>query len=141
MDVWRVLIDFNKYAEWNPFIIKASGKAMVGEQLQVTVRSGGKSKSMDFRPIVTVARTGRHLQWFGRFIVPKLFDGRHEFILESVDGNTLLHHHETFSGIVPSLFPRGLDLVESQFQEMNRALKARAEPEIGSRAIQAEATI
>jgi len=47
-DVWRVLIEFNKYAEWNPFIIKASGKAIVGEQLQLTLRSGDKNKDMNF---------------------------------------------------------------------------------------------
>lgn len=127
LDVWRVLIDFNNYAAWNPFIIAAKGKAIVGEQLQLTMRSGDKNKDMNFCPIVKIAEPGRHLQWLGRFIVPKLFDGRHEFILESIAGSTLLHHHEIFTGIVPTLFPGSVDFVESKFQEMNHALKAFVE--------------
>lgn len=126
-EVWRVLIDFNNYAEWNPFIIKASGKAIVGEQLQLTLRSGDKNKDMNFCPVVKIAEPDRHLQWFGKFLVPKLFDGQHEFILEPIAGDTLLHHQETFTGVVPALFPGTLDFVESKFKEMNHALKARVE--------------
>jgi hypothetical protein len=126
-EVWRVLIDFNQYAEWNPFIIQASGKAIVGEQLKLTLRADDKNKGMDFCPIVKIAEPGRHLQWLGKFIFPKFFDGRHEFILESIAGKTRLHHNETFTGIVPALFPSTLDFVESKFQEMNLALKARVE--------------
>ena len=106
----------------------------MGEKLQLTMRPSDKAKNMDFRPIIKIAEPGQHLQWFGRFIVPKLFDGRHEFILEPIAGNTLLHHHETFTGIVPALFPSSLDFVKEKFQELNRALKARVESRISNSA-------
>ncbi|MCZ1008983.1 SRPBCC family protein [Streptomyces lydicus] len=31
--VWDVIVDFDRYGEWNPFILEARGKAAAGQTL------------------------------------------------------------------------------------------------------------
>ena len=33
--VWSVLMDFDRYPDWNPFIRRARGRVEVGEKLEV----------------------------------------------------------------------------------------------------------
>lgn len=37
--VWDVLVDFDRYIEWNPFCVKASGVLEVGEPLSMKLKS------------------------------------------------------------------------------------------------------
>ncbi|MCP9985964.1 SRPBCC domain-containing protein [Streptomyces sudanensis] len=124
--VWDVLVDFDRYAEWNPFMVEAAGRAEPGERLAITVRQGG-TRTMSFKPKVLVAEPGRHLRWIGRLLVPGIFDGTHEFVLTEQGGVTSLDHRETFSGVLPKLMGSKLDSVALGFEQFNRALKNRAE--------------
>jgi len=47
--VWKVLLDFPAWKEWNPFIPSVSGKLEVGARLHITVCPPGM-KSMEFKP-------------------------------------------------------------------------------------------
>ncbi len=123
--VWAVLTDFESYPEWNPFVTRIEGEAIPGARLRVRIEPPG-SRGMTFRPRLVVTEPNRRLEWLGRLVVPNLFDGRHEFRLERVDGKTRFVHRETFSGL---LMPAVLDAegVKAGFRAMNRALKSRVE--------------
>ncbi|MFO7928009.1 MAG: SRPBCC family protein [Halobacteriota archaeon] len=123
--VWEILTDLEAYDEWNPFISSAEGAIERDERLRVRVEPPG-GRPMSFKPVVkTVEQNGR-IVWIGRLFVPNLLDGRHEFIIEpAVDGVRFLQR-ETFAGILVPIF-LDVESVERGFDEMNEALKRRAE--------------
>ena len=43
--VWDVLVDFDRYSEWNPFCVEASGVLKVGEPLSMKLKElhGGRA--------------------------------------------------------------------------------------------------
>lgn len=130
-DVWEELTDGKAYPDWNPFVKRLSGDMAVGNHLSITIQSGGNAP-MDFTPKVLVADAGSELRWVGRLGFKGVFDGEHYFILEETDrGTTVLHHGETFKGILayPLLALIREDTVNG-FEAMNQALKARVEPKV-----------
>jgi hypothetical protein len=124
--IWRVLIDFPAYPEWNPFIRRIVGEARVGARLEVTVQPAGR-KPMTFRPTVLVANPDRELRWLGRVLLPGIFDGEHAFIIDTQAQGCRLRHEETFSGLLVPAFGAMLDDTARSFVELNAALKRRAE--------------
>jgi hypothetical protein len=84
---------------------------------------------MTFRPKVTAAEEGRVFEWLGRLLVPGIFDGRHRFELEPIEGDrTLLRHSEHFRGILVPFMRRSLDTQTlAGFRTMNDALAKRVE--------------
>jgi hypothetical protein len=124
--VWRVLVDFPSYAEWNPFIRRITGEARVGARLEVTVHPADR-KPMTFRPTVRVAERDRELRWLGRVLLPGIFDGEHAFIIEQEANGCRLRHEETFNGRLVPAFGAMLDDTARSFAELNGALKRRAE--------------
>ena len=127
--VWAVLTDMSRYREWNPFIIEAAGQAREGSKLSVRIKpEGGRAAS--FTPMVTVADPSETLEWLGRFIAPRLYDGRHRFDLKPTHDGTSTHlrHSERFSGLlVPVIIAKFGAVTLQGFVAMNEALKARAE--------------
>ena len=77
--VWRILVDFNKFPEWNPFIKEAEGEITEGGRLKVRIEPPG-GKGMTFKPVVKRVALNRELRWLERLIVPGLFDGEHSLI-------------------------------------------------------------
>ncbi|HOI75459.1 MAG TPA: SRPBCC domain-containing protein [Syntrophales bacterium] len=126
--VWEVLMDFAAYPEWNPFIRSIRGVPRKGESLEVFIQTGGAG-GMTFRPHVLVAEPGRELRWRGRLLLPGLFDGTHSFEIRPVaDGKVVFRQSESFSGLLVPFLTSRLDRdTRKGFEEMNRALKARAE--------------
>ncbi|HXV94113.1 MAG TPA: SRPBCC domain-containing protein [Pseudonocardia sp.] len=126
--VWEVLTDLARYAEWNPFVLEASGEVAVGARLHVRIRPEG-GRAMTFRPTVTAAEPGRRFAWLGRLWgVPGLFDGAHRFELEPIDGGTRLVHAEDFRGVLVPLVARSLETgSRAGFEAMNLALARRVE--------------
>jgi hypothetical protein len=124
--VWDVLVDFDRYAEWNPFIVRAEGRAVEGTSLQIDVQPPG-GRVMTHHPAVVRIEPARRLEWLGRLSIPGMFAGRHEFVLEPGSGRTLLHHHEEFTGLLVPLLGSTLRRTEAGFHALNAALKKRAE--------------
>lgn len=126
--VWSVLLDFDTYPEWNPFVLGIQGPAIPGERLRVSVRPPG-SRSMTFKPRVLAVNGGRELRWLGRFVLPGLFDGEHFFRLEPIEaGRVRFINGEAFSGLLVGLAKDSLlASTRDGFEAMNRALKRRAE--------------
>ncbi|WP_224336750.1 SRPBCC domain-containing protein [Haloprofundus halobius] len=125
--VWRVLTEFEHYAEWNPYTV-VSGSATEGSRLRVSPGPEA-GRAPTFRPRVLRADPGRELRWLGHLYVRGLFDGEHRFVVEPRgDGRSRLVQSESFSGVLmgPILRRIGAD-TEANFRGVNEALKARAE--------------
>jgi len=126
--VWEILADFPAYARWNPFILTIAGAAVRGGQLTVVIRPAG-GRGTTFRPIVLAADPNRELRWLGRLILPGLSDGEHVFTIAPFStGRVRFSQRETFRGLLVPLLPRSSwERTRRGFEEMNSALKRRAE--------------
>ncbi len=126
--VWAILTDFASYPQWNPFIRRARGNLLVGERLEVMMQPSGAG-GMTFSPTVLTAQADRELRWIGHLFVPGLFDGEHIFTIEPLGtGRVRFTQREIFTGLlVPLLTPMLDSDTRRGFEEMNKALKARAE--------------
>ena len=83
---------------------------------------------MTFKPTVLGVENERELRWLGRFLLRGLFDGEHILRVEALgDGRTRFTQAERFSGILVRAFGSTLDKTELGFEQMNSALKTRAE--------------
>jgi hypothetical protein len=123
-----VLTDFPAYGAWNPFVLSVAGEPRAGTRLTVRIQPPG-GRAMTFRPTVLVARPPAELRWRGHVLMPGLFGGEHDFILEPLGSNRVRFvHRETFRGLLVPLLRRSLEpRTRAGFEAMNRALKARAE--------------
>jgi hypothetical protein len=63
-EVWSVLVDLRRYAEWNPFITQARGVIEEGAKLRVRMSPLG-GRAVTLHPTVTEVRPGRSLEWWG----------------------------------------------------------------------------
>ena len=126
--VWQLLTDFASFPQWNPFIRQAKGEAKVGARLEVHIQPSGAS-GMTFKPIVLKVKPNRELRWLGRLLMPGLFDGEHIFTIETLEANRVrFTQREIFTGLLVPLFARSLTTdTRRGFEEMNQALKSRAE--------------
>jgi hypothetical protein len=124
--VWQVLTDFEKYPEWNPFIRQIDGQPVEGAKLRIHITTPAGAKR-EYSPKVTRVVAERELRWLGK--MPGLLSGEHIFSIEPVGDNSVrLVHREVFGGLLTSFFGSSLDTdVKKGFEEMNAALKKRAE--------------
>jgi hypothetical protein len=125
--VWAVLTDLDAYEHWNPFIVASQGEVRVGGRLRNRMHPPD-GRATTFKPVVTIAEPPRTFEWLGHAGIPGVFEGRHRFELEPTDAGTHLVHSEDFTGVLirPALgFLNGK--TRRGFEEMNAALKARAE--------------
>ncbi len=124
-EVWNVLTDFEKYAEWNPFVKSITGEVKVGNEIKVEL------DGMTFKPTILTFDHASEFKWLGHLWVKGLFDGEHKFrLIDNEDGTTEFHHSERFNGILVSLFSKSLDeKTKKGFERMNEELKQRVEKE------------
>ncbi len=126
--IWSILLDFDRYPEWNPFILSIRGRAHLRERLKVTVQPNN-SKPMTFKPRVTMYKKERQFAWLGQLIMTGMFDGHHIFEIEPIeDGVCRFIHKEQFSGWLVPMFWRKLEVgTKEGFIAMNEKLKELAE--------------
>ncbi len=124
--VWQVLTDFARYPEWNPLIRQVEGQPVEGAKLRIHITTPAGVKR-EYSPKVTKVVAERELRWLGK--MPGLLSGEHIFSIEPAGDNGVhLVHREVFGGLLTSFFGSSLDTdVKKGFEEMNAALKKRAE--------------
>ena len=126
-DVWGVLMDFDAYGEWNPFIRSIEGTPEAGAQIAVVLGASGK-KPMKFTPNVQESDAPLHFGWLGSMGTRGIFDGHHHFELQPTETGTRFLQYEEFTGVVvPILLPAIRKSTTRGFEEMNEALKIRVE--------------
>ncbi|MGI0148973.1 MAG: SRPBCC family protein [Thermoplasmata archaeon] len=125
--VWQILMDFDAFPEWNPFIRQIIGRPALGSRLDVMIGASG-TRGMRFRPKVTKVVPQREFRWLGRLGIAGLFDGEQIFELTPTSSLACRFvQRERFRGIFVPFLARRLERdVRRGFDEMNRSLKARA---------------
>jgi hypothetical protein len=125
--VWRELVDFASYPQWNPLIPEASGELKEGASLRVRLAAG--KRSIGIKPKVIRLTPNRELAWRGRLPIPGLFSGEHSFeILPAEAGKVRFHQWEKFDGLLVPMLGKMIDgSTRRGFEAMNAALKERAE--------------
>lgn len=125
--IWSVLMNFEAFPDWNPFIIYIDGEHKVGTKLNITVEPPTK-KAMSFKPAVLACIPEKELRWIGKGPLPGLFSGEHYFKLEKINETSCKFiHGEKFKGILVGMMKSTLDKTEEGFQLMNEALKKECE--------------
>jgi hypothetical protein len=125
--VWSVLVDFDAYPDWNPFIRSIHGICEPGDRLTVRIEPPG-ARAMTFKPTVLRVEPARELAWLGRVLLPGVFDGEHKFTIEQLDGGrSRLVQCERFSGVLVPVLGKAITATEHGFEAMNAALKKRSE--------------
>ena len=126
--VWSILIDFDKYPDWNPFIKSITGKVLVSNKITVRLEPPG-AKGMTFKPKVLAFETNKEFRWIGHLFFLGLFDGEHIFeLIDNGNGTTTFIQREKFGGILVPLFKKMLDgNTLNGFNLMNKKLKELAE--------------
>jgi hypothetical protein len=125
--VWNVLLDFERYPGWNPFIKSIKGEQKVGKNLTVSIKPPD-GNGMTFKPEILIVEPNKEFRWKGKLGINGIFDGEHYFILELIDKNqTKFIHGEIFSGILVLLMGNMLEKTKKGFMLMNEAIKKECE--------------
>jgi hypothetical protein len=126
--VWAILIDFQNYPSWNPFIKSINGEAILGKKITARIEPPG-AKGMTFKPKILSLVINKELSWIGHFLFSGLFDGKHKFeIIDNGDGTTTFKQSEIFKGILVPFFKKMIeDNTKKGFEAMNQKLKELAE--------------
>ncbi len=122
--VWSVLIDREKYHEWNPVIFSQQGTLARG--CSATMRINPALFAMNVPIVYQQVEEHQELSWFGG---PPLVKGFHYFrLIQLHNGNTKLIHGEEF-GVLASLLggPMIFTRVKSKYIKADHAFKARCE--------------
>lgn len=115
-DVWRVLVDFAGYADWNPVMEYTQ---VNGPRTKVRAAKGtpferdfdGEVTSME--PYVLASQGGD----------PETFFGRHRWELSEADGGTRLVNVEEFTGTMAAgVLAQTRDVLVAEFDAFNQAL-------------------
>jgi len=129
--VRKILLDFQSYPEWNPFITSLESPVPSpppGTQIKFV------AKGFTFKPVVQ-ENTPERFSWLGTVLAEWMFKGLHSFEFEPFgdmgeNGETVgckFVQREDFGGVLSF----GLFLLsgktERAFNDMNKGVKARAE--------------
>jgi hypothetical protein len=140
--VWSLLLDFPSYPLWNPFILRIRGIPELGATLECCPRLPGNRRPMTFRPRITRLEPERTFAWTGHFLLPGLADGVHFFEILPLEesptpdttgppwkrgGIRLVHRQEYRGPLVPVFWAFFGRRTRQGFEQMNEALKDRAE--------------
>ena len=125
--VWDILVDFERYGEWNPFTTRVDADLAIGSPVDLHVTLGPLKLK---QPEWIEAVEGPHLLAWGTKVAHRsLLRARRDQRLE-VLGEMRCRYHTTdalrglLTPLVVLLFGR---LIRRGFNDMARALKARAE--------------
>ena len=129
-EVWTVLTDLDRWAEWNPHAVQAGGELSLGSRLDLRLRTGrldgAGGRTMRFRPRVVELVDAESFAWLGHLGVPGLFDGRHAFTLSDLPGGrTRIVQREDFSGLLVRPLRRTVADAAHAFDAVHVALAQR----------------
>ena len=127
-EVWAVLMDFDRYPDWNPFLVDVRGDAQPGERLRVTLSPPG-GRRITMRPTVTELVPGRVFEWWGHLASAASSTAGTGSSWTFSGTGTRFVQQETFTGLLVPLLSKSLDgPTAAGFTLMN---ERRADPRCG----------
>ena len=123
-----MLVDFERYPEWNPSLPSIAGDVRVGSIVSMTLAMPGRP-SPKVKAELTEVVPQQRLVWHGNVGADRLFAGDRQFIIEPGDGDGVKFTHvEEVHGLLSPVF-RALmgSAIQRHHDGLNTALKRRAE--------------
>lgn len=120
--VWSVLMDTQRYREWNPVLIPIEGKLEPGAKVKYEFHQDENSTT-EIPSRVKKIIPGKLLNQGGGITGILRFD--HRYILEAMDDKTKVTIHEDYRGIWVNFW--NAKPVEKAYDRLNRALKENVE--------------
>ena len=126
--VWGILVDFERWSEWNPSVPAISGDARVGSTLSLTLAMP-RRPSAKVKAKITELDPERRFSWHGNIGVDRFFAGTREFAIDpQPDGTVQVTHVETVTGLFYPVFRAIMGrAIQEHHDNLNTALKDRAE--------------
>lgn len=126
--VWDVLLDFNSYSEWNPFMADASLRPFLGgSKLSIRFEPPGGTP-VRLSPKITEVEEHERLRWIGRLGIPGVLTGDHVHEIEDLgEGRSRYTQTEKFTGLLSGFAGKTIARTQEGFEAMNLALKQRCE--------------
>lgn len=127
-EVWKTIINMDKYHEWNTQMYYLEGRIAKGEVIKLKLDTKG-ADPYEFQPIINHWEEEKIFGWIARTGIPYIFDGEHIFELSEENGSTNLINRETYSGILSPIIKQLPMMKEahSGFEKMNQELKTYVE--------------
>ncbi|HCM27745.1 MAG: hypothetical protein A2Z99_16480 [Treponema sp. GWB1_62_6] len=126
--VWKVLTDFANWKDWNPMVTRAEGDAAVGSKLRITMRGPDGKDAMKYEANVITSSAPKSFRWRATAMAGFMLTNDRVFELREEDGRTVFTNREEFKGLMLPLFSGKMsEFVVPMLEEMNKALKAKAE--------------
>ena len=124
--VWKVLMDWGRYPDWNPTLVAIAGQARKGGKITVSIASPVGTLPID--AVVTRLATNSGITWHSKLRLSGLFDRDHIIELSPDPVGSRLTQTQTFAGLLaPGASVVATGTVRDGLVKMNAALKARVE--------------
>ncbi len=125
--VWDILVDLDKYGEWNPFVFRMESTLVVGSPIIIYVQMNARRKFVE-KEQVTQFERHRRLAWRGLYPQLLLSDERIQELVPLGNGKCSYYSYETFRGLAtPFLMLAFKSDLQRGFDGVALALKRRAE--------------
>lgn len=126
--VWNILTDINRWSEWNPIVNRASGDAILGATLDISMCGKDGKDGPNYTPRIISLEEAKSFHWQAKIVAGFIFTNDKIIELEDIESGTRLVHKELFEGILAPLFCRNIEEgVMPMLNTMNEALKNLAE--------------
>lgn len=126
--VWEILMDLERYPDWNPFMRVMTGTPAVGRTLKFEAHVPGRVLKLGAK--VRSCDENRAFSWGGPDVALAglLVKAEHYVRIEPLgDDRCRVEHGETFGGLLSMLAWPVIRRAEPAYVAMNEALKERAE--------------
>ncbi len=128
--VHEIMMDFPRYAEWNPFVRGITGEPRVGAVLTLDVQfhGGGRNRTKEIVEVATSPGDRAELTYRFGGLLPRLGlvrATRRQVLTRAGEGRTRYETEESFTGLLTAFLPRAG--IQRGFDDVARALKERAE--------------
>jgi uncharacterized protein YndB with AHSA1/START domain len=127
--VWDVLVDYDRYPEWNPYTVAARTTLVIGSLIELDVPNpDGSPGTFVNREYIRIVDPPRHLRYDTAEEIPGIHGARDQYVEPLGPDRCSYRTTDTFTGryaesIVDSLGP----WVKAGFDSVALALKERAE--------------
>ncbi len=127
--VWAVIIDFDRYAEWNPFTVKVEAVLELDATVVLHLPDPSKpGETFETREQISVIEPVRHLQYNTGDSIPGVHAVRDQWVEVLGESRSSYQTTDVFTGEHATLiYDLQAEWVTAGFNATAYALKARAE--------------
>ena len=125
---WQVLLDFERYEQWNPFTFKVKTDLVIGQLVELHVHLPKRGKSVQ-KEYLKHLQASEQIAWGMHILAPQLLKARRTQYLNKLNHNQCQYRTDDaleglLTPLVKALYGESM---RQGFNQMAHALKLRAE--------------